>query len=77
MVLVGLALKSAGDQLARSTTPVRQPRPNTGRSRMLGDVVICFANWASFLEKIFQDAMTSKFPQEKKCKKMLTASVQQ
>jgi uncharacterized protein len=36
---------------------------------MLGDVVLCFANWASFLEKIFQDAMTSKFPQEKNVKR--------
>jgi predicted alpha/beta-hydrolase family hydrolase len=33
-----------------------------------------FANWASFRKKILQDAMTLKFPQEKTCKKMLTAS---
>jgi hypothetical protein len=44
---------------------------------MLGELVISFANWASFPKKIFQDAMTLKFPQEKKCKKLLTTRAQQ
>src|ERR1700723_3272395 len=72
IVLVGFGLSGAADQLAQSTTPVKQPRPHRGRSRRLGELVICFANWASFRRKIFQDAMTLKFPQEKKCKKLRT-----
>jgi hypothetical protein len=39
MVVVGFALKSAGDQLARSTTPVRQPR-HMARSRTIGNMVV-------------------------------------
>jgi uncharacterized protein len=39
---------------------------------VLGELVICFANWASFRRRIFKDAMTLKFPQEKKCKKLRT-----
>jgi hypothetical protein len=76
IVLVGFALSGAADQLARSTTPGKQQRPHMACSRTLGDLVVSFANWASFLRKIFQDAMTSEFPQEKKCKKMLNVGAQ-
>jgi uncharacterized protein len=39
---------------------------------VLGDLVVDSANWASFRKKIIEDDMTTKFPQEKTCKKMRT-----
>jgi hypothetical protein len=55
-------------KLTRSTDALKQLRPTTGPGCAHSVLVMVSANAASFLKKMFQDAMTFSFVQEKSYK---------
>ena len=53
MVLLCLPYRAPRIRMAQSTDALKPKLPTLGTDGPFGELVVCFANWASFLEKIF------------------------
>jgi hypothetical protein len=67
LCFVGFALQGAADQLTRSDDALKQLWPVIGHSCPLSELWLCSAKSGVLSEKIFEDAMTADFSQEKIC----------